>query len=153
MGRVFEAASAFDTKPQRAAGDWLIEYAAFWKVRAGFYTLAWGKYENDPTRAARRIPEEPDYLALNPVTARGLWDRAMREAGGILSRETVAEMTALGSTGRRAMVDACAETLGLTPAGRARYAPFVMLEDDGLWLPGFWEWVAREGIAGEASAL
>ena len=71
----------------------------------------------------------------------------MREAGGTLTGDSPAMISALGATGRMAMVDACADALGLTKAGKARYAPFTMLEDDGLWLPGFWEWCARERIS------
>jgi hypothetical protein len=130
-----------------AAVEWLRSYEAFWQVRGRFYALAFNIGESDP-RAARTIPGHEELVSLNPVLARGLWDRAMREAGAGLSRETAAKLSALSPTARRAIADAAAEVLGFTPAGVKRFVPAVAAENDTSWdWAGFWDWVARERIA------
>lgn len=137
---------------QRAALAWLRDYHHFWQTRWCFYKMAFGLGEGAVNPAARPIPEAEGFLSLTPLVARQLWGQAMREAGGTLTRQQVAEMAALGSTGRLAMVAASVDALGLTPAARELYAGAVGFEDDSLWPSGFgglgfWQWVARECVA------
>ena len=118
----------------------------FWQVRGRFYALAFMDADKDP-RAARSVPGADELVALNPVLARGLWDRAMREVGNGLSRKVAIELSKLSATERLAWADAAIRTpLGFTPAAWKAFAWFLPFEQDGD-CGGIWEWVATEGIA------
>src|SRR5438552_2693214 len=130
---------------QQAAIEWLRNYELFWQVRSRFYSLAFYAGESDP-RAERIIPVHEELVSLNPVLARGLWDRAMREVGSTLTREMAIELSLLSSTARRAIVEASLQVLSLSSAESEALSPILAAEDDSLWL-GVWDWFARERIA------
>jgi len=133
---------------ETTALEWLLRFDFFWQVCGRFYKLAFNleEGESDPC-AARLIPDAPEFLSLNPVMAKGLWVRAMQEVGGGLSKQAAIELMNMGREDRLAQAEAAANTLGLTAAGRQRFARFIELEIEGLGMPDFWDWVRRERVA------
>jgi hypothetical protein len=131
-----------------SALNWLRTYDLFWQVRARFFELAFGREAKDP-RAMRPIPGAEGYLSLNPILARGLWDRAMSERGQGLTRDAAIELSSSSPEDRVARAEAAFRALGVTAAGRKPFDDSFrpLEEDDNMWPPGFWNWVAAEGIA------
>lgn len=128
-----------------AAAELLDRHEAFWRVRARFFFLAFG-LAGDDSRAAEKIGAAEELLALNPTKARGLWDRALAEVGGI-TRDAAIELSRLGAAERLRQVDRALRALGMTAAGVARFsAPFAEVESGAP--PGFWRWVEDSEIAG-----
>jgi hypothetical protein len=123
-----------EAEDQAFSAEWLNDYASFWKVRGRFYSLAFGLGEGAVNPGAKRIPGAEEFFSLNQTVARQLWAQAMREEGGQLTAHRAAMLSSLSPKTRRAIASACADGLGLTPSGRARYVPYIEFDDDARWL-------------------
>lgn len=129
-----------------AAGDWLNRFEAFWRVRGRFYVLAFGLDGDDPRRA-KPIAGHEEFVSLNPEKARGIWDRALGEAGAGLSRQEAIELARMSSAERIERAETALRVLGFTPAGQRRFLPF-MLQVEEEWPRDFWNWTVEHDIAG-----